>query len=307
MKKLSSLLLRALFFPLAALPLKVHHFFAGFIKWLAKDVIRYRRGIVMMNLSRAFPEKKYKELKQIEDRFYSHFADIFVESVWFSGCRNPKRFTKRNPLSMDNCEELTRLLENHPSVVILTSHCGNWEYVGAMPIAKSTDGTPSPFNSKNLVAVYKRQSSAAWDDFLSRSRTAPINDPEFDGYVETYDFMLYAVRNLIEGKKKLFILNSDQSPYGKTDRKPIGEFLHQQTQSMVGGAVLAKKKHLPVVYMYNTVDSRGQYRLSFTTIAEDPSGMTPEEIMRKFYDLLQKDIEAQPWNYLWTHNRWKLS
>ncbi len=27
--------------------------------------------------------------------------------------------------------------------------------------------------------------------------------------------------------------------------------------------------------------------------------------MRRYYKLLEADIEAQPWNYLWTHNRWK--
>lgn len=306
MARLSSTLLLGLVRLFGALPLKVHYCLSGFIKWLAKDVVRYRRGVVMMNLSRSFPDKKIKELKQIEDKFYSHFADLVVEAIWFSGCGNPERFSDSNPLLLEGCAELSRLLENYPSVVLLNSHCGNWEFVGGLPLGESLDGTPSPFTSDTTVAVYKRQSSKAWDDVLAKGRTAPIEDPDYDGYVETYDFMRYAVRSLMEGKKKLYILNSDQSPYGSTDRKDIGEFLHQPTATMVGGAVLARKKGLPVVYMNSSVEKRGQYRVRFTTIAEDPSGMSPEEIMRKYYDLLQKDVEAQPWNYLWTHNRWKL-
>ena len=49
----------------------------------------------------------------------------------------------------------------------------------------------------------------------------------------------------------------------------------------------------------------GGYTITFNPICEDASRTTPEEIMNKFYALLEKDVEAQPWNYLWTHKRWK--
>ena len=33
--------------------------------------------------------------------------------------------------------------------------------------------------------------------------------------------------------------------------------------------------------------------------------MTPEEITRRYYDLLEKDIKETPHNWLWSHKRWK--
>ena len=45
--------------------------------------------------------------------------------------------------------------------------------------------------------------------------------------------------------------------------------------------------------------------MGFTTSPRDASQMTPGEGMDRDYSLLQKDIEAQPWNYLWSHKRWK--
>ena len=30
-----------------------------------------------------------------------------------------------------------------------------------------------------------------------------------------------------------------------------------------------------------------------------------QAIMEKYYTLLEEDINAQPWNYLWSHKRWK--
>jgi KDO2-lipid IV(A) lauroyltransferase len=74
---------------------------------------------------------------------------------------------------------------------------------------------------------------------------------------------------------------------------------------MAGGAVIAHKKGMSVAYMNVSVVKRGRYRLTFTPICEDASTMEPLQIMKQYYALLQKDIEAQPWNYLWTHKRWK--
>ncbi|MBQ3821345.1 MAG: acetyltransferase, partial [Bacteroidales bacterium] len=52
-------------------------------------------------------------------------------------------------------------------------------------------------------------------------------------------------------------------------------------------------------------ESRGHYKIKYVTIADDASSLSAEDIMRRYYKLLEADIEAQPWNYLWTHNRWK--
>ena len=41
------------------------------------------------------------------------------------------------------------------------------------------------------------------------------------------------------------------------------------------------------------------------SIARDASELAPGEVMDRYYALLQKDIEAQPSNYLWSHKRWK--
>ena len=33
--------------------------------------------------------------------------------------------------------------------------------------------------------------------------------------------------------------------------------------------------------------------------------MKPEQIMRRYYDLLEEELNETPHNWLWTHNRWK--
>ena len=305
MQKVGYILLRALLWIPAQLPLGFHHAMARFICWLMRDVMHYRRDVVMTNLSRSFPDKKYKELTEIADRFYSHLADIIVEAVWYGGCSNPKRFVKNCPEEMANPEVIQRLMDVSPAVMILNSHCGNWEFFGSVDYFDRPEGAPLPFTKDNVVVVYKRPSSKVWDRFLKKNRLTTMKDPDFDGYVETSEFLRYALVNLAAGKKKLYNMNTDQAPYRNADRMDVGEFMHQQTYTMYGGAAIAHKKGMSVAYMNVSCVSRGRYRLTFTPICEDASTMEPLQIMKQYYALLQKDIEAQPWNYLWTHKRWK--
>ena len=236
---------------------------------------------------------------------YGHLADIIVEAVWYGGCSNPKRFVKNCPEEMANPEVIQRLMDVSPAVMILNSHCGNWEFFGSVDYFDRPEGAPLPFTKDNVVVVYKRPSSKVWDRFLKKNRLTTMKDPDFDGYVETSEFLRYALVNLAAGKKKLYNMNTDQAPYRNADRMDVGEFMHQQTYTMYGGAAIAHKKGMSVAYMNVSCVSRGRYRLTFTPICEDASTMEPLQIMKQYYALLQKDIEAQPWNYLWTHKRWK--
>ena len=81
--------------------------------------------------------------------------------------------------------------------------------------------------------------------------------------------------------------------------------MHQPTQAMVGGAAIATKFKMSVVYLRWSVTAREHYTIEFVPITRDASAMTPVDIMKEFYRLLQEDLERQPENYLWTHKRWK--
>ena len=74
---------------------------------------------------------------------------------------------------------------------------------------------------------------------------------------------------------------------------------------MVGGAAIATKFRMSVVYIRWTKVRRDFYTLEFVPIVRDASTMTPVEIMQAFYRNLQEDLERQNENYLWTHKRWK--
>ena len=305
MYKIPLFLLKCVMRALGALPLGFHYACGRFIGFLAGNVFHYRRDVVMTNLARSFPDRKYKELKQICRDFYRHFGDIFAEAVWYGGCRSPRRLRKQRIVEMTNPELLNHLFESSPSVMIFNSHCGNWELFGGIGSYCFVDGVELAFGEPQMRVVYKKMSSRVWDEFFKSNRIAPLEDRAgYDGLIESHDIMRYALSH--KGEKMLYNLNTDQSPYKGSSSVDVGEFMHQPTRSMAGGATLARKLHMSVVYMNMSVRERGHYDMTFTTICEDASEMSVEDIMKSYYSLLQKDIEAQPSNYLWTHKRWKL-
>ena len=285
------------------LPLGFHYANSRFLAWLIGDVVRYRRDVVSFNLGRCFPELATKELKALRKESYRHFAEIVVEAVWFGACRNPERLRKSRIVSVANPEVLADMYAKSPSVAVLYSHCGNWELYGGMVNYNYTEN-PSPATEKNFVVVYKKTKSESTDEVMRANRFAPLEDRDgFDGYVETKDLVRYAFRH--KDDKKIYNINTDQRPYKSSGANIPVKFLGQDTSTMTGAAAIARKFGMAVCYLRSARQSQGHYVLEYVPICEDASQTGVEEIMAKYYELLEADIRKQPANYLWTHKRFK--
>ncbi len=302
--KVRKCLLKALMSLFAALPLKVHYWNAKGFAWLIRSVLRYRRDDVMINLARSFPELKYKELKKISKRFYQHFADILVEAVWFGGC-SPERFHRQRIVEIADMEPFSHLYDNSSSVMLMTSHCGNWELHGGY-IQSNYSGAPMPMREDNCCVVYKKLSSEVWNEIMGENRCATLTKKgkkNFHGYIESNDIIRYVLEHRDE--KKFYLINTDQSPYYNAKTFAVVDFLNQKTATMTASAALARKCHMSVAFLGMKTDRRGHYILECHPICIDAAQMETEEILKRYYALLEADIREQPFNYLWTHRRWK--
>ena len=292
--------------PFQKLPLGFHYFWGRVFAFIARDILHYRRDVIVQNLSRAFPEKGYKEIRRLADRAYDHMGQIFAEAMWFGGCRGDvSRLMKQDICRYESVSELMDAYQSRPGVVVLNSHLGNWELTGGCveyaydcPSEKYPRGTVDP---DTVCVVYKKMKSKAIDGFMAKNRCSAI--PAFKGYVETYDVLRYAISR--KGEKNLYVFPTDQFPYKGTSRCEIPSFMGQPTKSMTGAAAIARKFGYAVFYLAIARKSRGKYSARFVKITDDASGTSPEAIMTKFYSLLEEDIKADPANYLWSHKRWK--
>lgn len=285
------------------LPLKACYRVGGAVAFLAEKVFRYRSDVVMTNLSRCFPEKKYKELSLLKHEFYRHFGDLVAETLWFGATRDPERLRKAHIVELSGLEEVNRVFEKAPSVMVMYSHCGNWELYGGIASYNYSD-QPSPLTEDNTVVVYKKMKSRMWDEIIRDNRLAPVLDKEgFEGYVESNELVRFVLEH--RDRKMCYNVNTDQSPYKFAKACPEVEFMHQTTRTMTAAAALARKVGMAVFYLNMKPVERGRYVMQYTLLCEDASGVSPEEMMARYYELLEKDINETPSNYLWTHKRWK--
>lgn len=274
------------------------------LAWLLGDVFHYRENVVYTNLSRCFPEKSYGEIVKIRNQFYAHLARILRETLWFGRCkgeRGRKRLHNKHLVEITNPEVLNALFAGAPQMMILQTHTGNWELISGFRQYSYT--TPIDILPEQIGVAYAPLKNKFWDRFIAKNRVAPICDSAFDGYVDSQHILRYVLEN--RSKKKAYVFITDQSPYNHKVPVEHVQFMGLDTKTMTAAAGLAVKLDMSVVYMRYRVREEGGYTMTFVPIAEHAKGMDPLEIMKKYYQLLEEDLREQPWNYLWTHKRWK--
>ena len=300
--RIGGFLIYAITRPLAIMPLSWHRTLGRFIGWLAGDVLGYRRDVVVTNISRAFPEKKYDDITDITRRFYRHFGRIFTEALWFGAHSSHKALSNSHIVEIRNVEVFNRLYDKDKSIFVMSSHNGNWEIYGGY--ISYCYKEPIKFEQNDICVIFKQQHSASANHFLAKNRTAPIIDKEhYDGMVETFSAMRYILTHRKD--KKLYNFITDQYPYTASSKVLIESFLNQPAYSMDGAPAIAHKLGMAVVYLNMRVKEDNNYEIVLTEICEDASTMSVSDILAQYYRLLEEDIKAQPWNYLWTHKRWK--
>ena len=144
---------------LSRFPLSVLYVFSDLIFIFGYYVLRYRRKVVQSNLRNAFPEKSKTVLHQTERNFYRNLSDYPVETLkllTMSRDEIVRRMRYKNP------EVIESLAKQGQSMIYLTSHQFNWEWL----LAGACLNTTPP-----LFYVYQAQSSKFFDDFSNLIRT----------------------------------------------------------------------------------------------------------------------------------------
>jgi Kdo2-lipid IVA lauroyltransferase/acyltransferase len=281
-------LIYAFFWIITSLPLKVLYATSDLFYYLVYHIVGYRRKVVRRNLTNSFPEKSIAEIIEIEKKFYHFFSDIFIETMF------QIHLSKKNILSrmtFINTELITQQYEQNKSVMLMTAHYGNWEWISSLAMHLPAD--------KTFYGIYKRLTNKHFDKLMSMLRM------KFGGgSIESQDLFktMFDMRN--NSKLGAFVMVADQRPAPQSSRHWIN-FLHQDTSVLIGTEKLAKKFNYPVLFMNVIRVKRGYYTCEFEMIEPDPKSTEGHEITEKYMYLLEEKIKKYPEFWLWTHNRWK--
>jgi len=267
-------------------PLPVLYLLADFLFFMAYRVVGYRRKMVRKNLRNSFPEMTEKELKATERQFYKNRCDYGVETLkllTISAEELKRRMVYKNP------EILDEFAKKNQSVLLLTSHQFNWEWLlasGCLYLPLGVD------------FVYQKLSNKTFNEFSLQSRSR---------------FGAHAVersqvgREAIKRKEILrgIAIMADQFPGHWHDKKFWTTFLHQRTAFFMGVSQLAYITQCPAFFFSVKKIKRGYYETEGVLISVPPYEKESEKIVEEYAKEVEKSIRANPSSWLWSHNRWK--
>ena len=281
-------LVYAFFYMLSLLPMWVLYRLADVGYLLIYYVLKYRRGIVRQNLVSSFPEKTNSEIVNIEKQFYRWFADYFLESIKLLSISR-KQLAKR--LTIINADLIENDFKEGTHVAAILGHYCNWEWLSAVTI-----GLP---NNRVVALVYKPIKNKMINHLFYCLRSSQGGVP-----VAKNDILRALVKYKKQQTMTLFGYIADQSPRWQNIHLWL-PFLHHQTPVFTGSERIMRKMNNAVYYAEMSRPKRGYYTCTFRLITKEPNSLPENDITRRFFEMLEVSIKAQPHLYLWTHNRWK--
>ncbi len=280
-------ILMAVTWPMQLFPLEFHYFLSEIIYFFMYSIAGYRKKIVRENLLKSFPEKSTEERKIIEKRFYKGFADMFVETLYFTHINIPKQ---QKRLALENYEQVKEYFDSGKNVVLISGHFGNWEFF--------------QLYEKHLTVkkyfIYKKLNNKAFNQFYKDLRGRAAEPLEMK---ETYRRLM---KDQSENKPFGIFCISDQRPL-KSEINYWLTFMNQDTPVMLGTEKIARKTNSSVFYLEISKVKRGYHKLKFELIADKPDQIEENGITNIFFKKLEQSIKSSPEQYFWTHNRWKYS
>lgn len=271
--------------------LSIHPYWLLYLKsdvycFLVYHVFRYRRKVVRQNLLRSFPEKDAKEIKAIERHFYRNLCDLFVEAPKMLRM-GPDGYRKR--LTFVNTELIAQLEEQNKNIFFAIPHSGNWEWFGKM--------IPELSHNQSL-AVYKMVKNPVFERLMMYMRTKDTNLEMVES-----NTVLRRLAQLRDSQTSVLMM-ADQTSHGLASDYWT-EFLHQDTCWFMGIERIAKKLDYAIVFVSMTRQGRGHYEVAFDLITDNPKAMGNGEVMEQYVRYVERFIQANPDNWLWSHRRWK--
>lgn len=241
----------------------------------------------MDNLQHAFPDKDPREIRRIARKFYRHFSDILVETaklIHLSHKEISRRVKYLNP------EVLHPYYDAGRSIVLVSGHTGNWEWISNAPSILKHES----------IAVYKPLRHEKFNRLIlkirgkysSRVTLIPMNEVTRE-----------VLRRHQAGQVFLTWFIGDQTPRRKYPFR--ARFFHREVPFFNGFEKLARKFNHVVVYLQMTRIRRGFYHAELIPITDHPQSLPENEITLRFIHLLEETIRSHPESYLWSHRRWK--
>ncbi len=284
--KLGYYLLRATTWIMQRFPLKVHYVVSDLFFIVAYYVIRYRKSVVRENLANSFPQKTKQERLEIEKRFFRHFCDSFIETLYFDRIALEEA---RGVVRYTNADLLNKYMDQGRQVIVILGHYNNWEW-------NANWALHSPHR---FYPIYKKLKNTNFEKFYYNLRSQFGAIP-----TERAETFRQLISDHQKGIPSMSAFLFDQTPRVYEIQHWVN-FLNQDTPVILGAEKVAQKVNGVVVFMHSRKIKRGQYEGEYELITDQAKDSPKFEITDKCMALLEQQINDRPEFWLWSHKRWK--
>jgi Kdo2-lipid IVA lauroyltransferase/acyltransferase len=271
---------------LSRLPLRALYAFGGFLYLLAYYVARHRQHVIREQLAKVFPGKSEAEREAIHKQFLKNFCDVFMEILKSVSMSEADMRARVNVL---NLEVVRRYLDAGQSIMFVTSHLGNWEWLlhgMTLHLGYPVDAAYKPLRE-------------AWGERLMlkvRSRFGARLVPAKDLLAD-----ILKRRAIV----RAVAMNADQAPVS-TDQRYWTPFLGQDTAFYIGTEQIARATRLPVIYVVMRRVRRGWYEVELRQLWDGRETTERNTIMERYARAYETDVLHSPADWLWSYRRWRL-
>jgi KDO2-lipid IV(A) lauroyltransferase len=253
---------------------------------LAYYVARHRHAVIREQLAKVFPSSTQAERTRIHKRFLKNFCDVLVELVK-SLTLTPAEMIAR--VRIVNLHALRTHLEAGRSVMLVTSHLCNWEWLLQGVVLQL--GFP-------LDAAYKPLHDA-WAERLMLEARSRFGARLIPAKELLADFL--SRRAVV----RALAMNADQAPVS-AEKRYWTRFLGQDTAFYVGAEQIARATRLPMLYLVMRRAKRGSYEVEVRQLWDGRERLDPNAVTERYARACEADVLANPADWLWSYRRWKL-
>ena len=244
----------------------------------------YRRGVVIQNLRKSFPEKGPREIEVLCESYYRYLCDLILETL---KTLTMTELEARKRCIFHGAEWINKLYQEKKSFIIVMGHYGNWEWAGP----SFTLNTPF-----QLVVIYRPLSNPYFDKMMVGMRT------KFGTRITPVNLTL---RDMVANRGTVTATTFIADQSAPQDKGYWTTFLNQDTAVFTGFEKLAVKFNYPIVYINVKRPRRGYYEVYLELMFANPKETSENEISEAFMRRLEKEIILDPTTWLWSHKRWK--
>jgi KDO2-lipid IV(A) lauroyltransferase len=255
--------------------------------WLVARTVPVRWGLVMSQLTRAFPERPPGWHREVGRRSYAHLGAEAIAMVRLADL-GPRKVVERT--RVQGFDLVERAVSVGRGVVIVTGHLGNWEIGGASVAAR---GLP-------MDVVVARQRNRLFDERLTGSRQRLGMEVIPRGQAPRR-----ALASLRAGRVVGILGDQDARRAGV-----FVDFFGRPASTARGPAVLSLRAGALLV-LGVAIREEGpspRYVVHLEPVEVEPSGRLDQDVLaltQAYTRRLEEYIRRFPAQYFWLHRRWK--